>query len=60
MVKTTLSINDATFDFKDSFLFFGGEGGCILNENGISSVGNDCLKDVIIVYFVSLKFFYIG
>jgi len=39
---------------------FGGGGGCILNENGISSVGNDCVKDVIIDYFVSLKFFCIG
>jgi len=39
---------------------FRGEGGYILNENGILSVGKDCLKDVVIVYFVSLKFFCIG
>jgi hypothetical protein len=43
------------------FFFLGGVKGVVyLNENGISSVGNDCLKDVIIVYFVSLKFFCIG
>lgn len=38
------------------FCFWGWRGLYI----GIWSVGNDCLKDVIIVYFVSFKFFCIG
>jgi hypothetical protein len=58
--KQPFNFNNATFDLEDYFLFFGVKGVVYSMGMEYQVVEMIVWKDVIVVYFVSLKFFCIG